>query len=387
MRNYTVGSVTGIPIRFNVTLVVFLPVLAWLLSQPDQLAVYASAIEALSPQPIDVDALQRGRIPIVLGIAAAFGLFVSVLIHELGHSWTARVFDVDIASITLWIFGGMAHMEDLPEDWNVEFWIATAGPVTSLLLAGGFYGVLQVVPASAPVLGFAVGWLAVANLTLAAFNVVPAFPMDGGRILRALLARSRPYVSATETAASIGRGFAMLMAIVGIFALAPFLVLIAMFVYVAATAESRATVVRGLLRDVTIRDLYSEAGDPVNAYATVQELLERGVSRRHASRPVVEAGRLAGIVTFDQAAGVPTNRRDSMHVSTIMSRDPPMLSPDADAFDALRLFSQERADRIAVVDDSRLLGILSEEDVLTALETIQGLDGGSRSELVPDGYA
>ena len=137
MRNFTIGSITKIPIRLNITLVVFLPLLAYLISRPEQLAAYATAVELVSPHAVDPDALASGQTPILLGITAAVGLFASVLVHELGHSWTARYFDVGITSITLWIFGGMAHMEELPEDWNVEFWIAIAGPITSLVLAGG----------------------------------------------------------------------------------------------------------------------------------------------------------------------------------------------------------------------------------------------------------
>jgi len=387
MRNYTIGSVTGIPIRINVTLLVFLPALAWLLSQPDQIGVYAGVIESLSPHGIDEAAIEAGRTPLVLGAAGAVGLFVSVLIHELGHSWTARYFEVGIASITLWIFGGMAHMDELPEDWNVEFWIAVAGPITSLLLAVGFGAALQVVPASAPLAIFVVGWLAVANLSLAIFNMVPAFPMDGGRILRALLARSRPYVSATQTAAAVGRGFAILMAILGILSFAPMLVLIAMFVYVAATAESRTTALRDLFRGITVRDLLSDRGEAVDADESVQALLERLVAERSTGYPVVDGGRLVGLVTFDEVRSVPPAERDASRVSDVMRADPPTVGIDADAFDALQLFAESRTDRVVVVDGDEIVGTISQADLVTAMEVVQGLGDASRPELAPDGYA
>jgi Zn-dependent protease len=253
MRNFHVGTITGIPIRLNITFVIFLPVLAWLISRPAQLAAYAGFVAGISPHEVDIALLQTGNTPIVIGITAALGLFVGVLLHELGHSWTARRYDITITSITLWIFGGMAHMENLPEDWNVEFYVALAGPVMSVLVAAVCYGLLFVVPAQ-PVVVFVIGWLAVINLTLAIFNMIPAFPMDGGRVLRALLARSRPYAEATQTAASVGKGMAILLAVVAVLAFAPILLLVAMFVYVAAGAESRATVMRDLLADMTARD-------------------------------------------------------------------------------------------------------------------------------------
>jgi Zn-dependent protease/CBS domain-containing protein len=387
MRNFTIGSVTDIPIRLNITLVVFLPLLAWLISRPEQLAAYATAIDLVSPHAVDAEAVGAGRTPLLLGAAAAIGLFVSVLVHELGHSWTARRFDVGISSITLWIFGGMAHMEDLPEDWNVEFWIAIAGPITSLLLAGGFFGALQVVPASAPVVLYVVGLLAVVNLSLAIFNMLPAFPMDGGRVLRALLVRSRTYASATQIAATVGQGFAVLMAIFAVLSGALLLLLIAMFVYVAAAAESRTTVVRDMLRGITVSDLLADRGDAVEADTTVQSLLERIVAERRNGYPVVEGTELVGLITLAELRDVPPSERDSRRVSEAMKTDPPTISPDADAFEALRLISKERTDRIVVAENGRVYGTISQRDLMSALEAMQGLGDVSQTEIDADGYA
>ncbi|QSG03358.1 site-2 protease family protein [Natranaeroarchaeum sulfidigenes] len=387
MRNFTIGSITKIPIRLNITLVVFLPLLAYLISRPEQLAAYATAVELVSPHAVDPDALASGQTPILLGITAAVGLFASVLVHELGHSWTARYFDVGITSITLWIFGGMAHMEELPEDWNVEFWIAIAGPITSLVLAGGFFAALQVVPASAPLVLYVVGLLAVLNVSLAVFNMLPAFPMDGGRVLRALLARRRPYASATRTAAAVGQGFAVVMAIVAVLSGALLLLLIAMFIYVAASAESRTTVVRDLLRGITVRDLLTDRGDAVDAGDSVQTLLERIVTERRNGYPVVDGTELVGLVTLAELRDVEPDERDSRRVSDVMRADPPTIGPDADAFEALMLISKERTDRIVVTENGQVYGTISQRDLMTALETTQGLGDISKTDLDADGYA
>jgi Zn-dependent protease len=140
----------------------------------------------------------------VIGVAAALGLFVSVTLHELGHSWVALRYGIEIESITLWILGGIASLKTLPKEWNREFWIGIAGPVVSVLVAAAWYVAVVVAPESLQVSRFVVGYLALRNLLLAGFDLLPAFPTDGGRIFRALLARRRPYGTATRIAARVG---------------------------------------------------------------------------------------------------------------------------------------------------------------------------------------
>ncbi len=385
MRNFHVGTVTGIPIRLNVTFVLFMPVLAWLISRPAQLEFYAGAVEYISPHPVDVAVLQAGSTPIVVGVAAALGLFVGVLLHELGHSWTARRYGVTITSITLWIFGGMAHMEDLPEDWDVEFYVALAGPAMSVLVAAACYGLLFVVPVD-PVLLFVVGWLAVINLTLAAFNMLPAFPMDGGRVLRALLARNRPYADATRTAARVGKGMAILLALVAVVSFAPILLLVAMFVYVAAGAESRATVLRDLLGDMTAGELMSTDVRTVTPDTTVDAFLDRVATERTTVYPVLDGETVTGLVTLSGVRDVAEADRGTTTVAEMMGPAPPSVPPEADAFDALRAISESRTDRVVVVEDGRFLGQITNDDFVAALEVLQGL--GTRRDIeVADGYA
>ncbi len=385
MKNFEIGRITGIPIRLNVTLVVFLPLLAWLISRDAQLAFYTGVVNSIAPQAIDVAAIQSGSTPTVVGVATALGLFVGVLLHELGHSWTARRYDVTITSITLWIFGGMAHMENLPEDWDVELYVALAGPVMSVLVGAGCYALLFLLPAQ-PILVFVVGSLAVINVTLAVFNLVPAFPMDGGRVLRALLARSRPYAEATQTAATVGKFIAVLMAVFAVLALAPILLLVAMFVYVAAGAESRTTVVRELLKGITARELMSTEVRTVTPETTVAEFLDRALGERTTAYPVMERGTVTGVVTLDSIRGVSPESRSSTTVADVMGPAPPSIDPDADAFEALMAMSAAKGDRILVVEDGRFRGQITTADFVTTLEVMQGL--GPRREIeLPDGYA
>ena len=385
MRNFQIGSVTGIPVRLNVTLLVFLPVLAWLVSRPEQLVQYASVVELVSPHPVDAAALQTGYTAELIGVAAAVGLFAGVLLHELGHSWTARRYGITITSITLWIFGGLARMEDLPEDWNVEFYVALAGPAMSVLVGAVCYALLFVVPPE-PALLFVVGWLAVINVTLAAFNMLPAFPMDGGRVLRALLARERPYAEATRTAAAVGKGMAILLAVVAVLLWAPLMLLVAMFVYVAAGAESRATVVRDLLRGMTARELMSSDVRTVTPETTVAEFLDRVVTERTVAYPVMDGETVTGLVTLQVVRSVPRKQRDSTTVADVMGASPPSVAADADAFDALRALSDSRGDRLLVTEAGRFVGQITSADFVTAIEVLQGL-GANRDLEAPDGYA
>ena len=385
MRSFEIGRITGIPIRLNITLVVFLPLLAWLISREAQLAFYAGLVNAISPRTIDIAAIQSGSMPIVVGSATAIGLFVGVLLHELGHSWIARRYDVTISSITLWIFGGMAHMENLPEDWNVELYVALAGPAMSVLVGAVCYALLFVVPAQ-PIVLFVIGCLAVINVTLAIFNLIPAFPMDGGRVLRALLARNRPYAEATQTAAGVGKLMAVLMAIFAVFAFAPLLLLIAMFVYIAAGAESRTTVVRELLRGMTVREMMSTDVRTVTPETTVSEFLDRVVTEQTTTYPVMDRGTVTGVVTLGSVRRLPTEKRDTTTVADVMGAAPPSVEPDADAFEALAAMSTAKGDRVLVVEDGRFVGQLTAADFTTAIEVLQGL--GPRREIeIPDGYA
>ena len=385
MKNFEIGRITGIPIRLNVTLVVFLPLLAWLISREEQLSFYAGVVDSIAPRAVDAAAVQSGTAPVIVGVATALGLFVGVLLHELGHSWTARRYGITITSITLWIFGGMARMEDLPEDWNVELYVALAGPAMSVLVGAACYASLFVLPAQ-PILVVVVGSLAVINVTLAIFNLVPAFPMDGGRVLRALLARSRPYAEATRTAATVGKFMAVLIAVLAVLAFAPILLLVAMFVYVAAGAESRATVLRELLEGVTVRELMSTDVRTVTPETTVAEFLDRVLTERTTAYPVMERGTVTGVVTLESIRSVPVGDRETTTVADVMGSSPPTVAPDADAFDALSAMSATAGDRVLVVEEGRFVGQLTTDDFMTAIEVLQGL-GPRRGVELPDGYA
>ncbi|MFB6307805.1 MAG: site-2 protease family protein [Haloarculaceae archaeon] len=376
MRNYRITSVWGIPIQVNVSLLVFLPILAWLIGSGTQIETYTGIINGLAGTGLDPVALQQGSLPWVIGILAAVGLFVSVAIHELGHSWVALRYGLGVESITLWILGGLASLSQMPREWNREFWIAIAGPITSLLVGAVCYLGVQLLPASTPVATFVLGWLAVTNVVLAVFNMIPAFPMDGGRILRALLARSQPYAQATRTAARIGSGFAVVFAVVGVLSFSPILLLLALFLYGAANGESRTVVLADLLEGVAVDDLATEDGVTVPADATVSDLVTRMFDQRRTEFAVTENGEIVGTVTLAAFRSLSPEERQRTTVGELASRDLPRLASGTTAFDALIELDRQGADA-ALIDSPAGTRIVSRSDFASALELRRLMGTGS----------
>ncbi len=374
MRNLTIGRIWGIPIRLHVSLLVFLPILAWLLGSGVQIELYTALINALWPGSLDPGAFEPGARSWTIGIAGALGLFASVAVHELGHAFAARRYDIEVESITLWILGGLASLTQFPREWNKEFWIAVAGPVTSLLLAGGCWAVLQTLPSNSPVVVFVVGWLAITNLVLAVFNMLPAFPMDGGRVLRALLARRRSYAQATRIAARIGTVFAILFAVVGIVVVFnPVLILLALFIYGAATSESRVVVLDELLDGLTVGDLARvDLEDAVDADATADAVLKRLLAGRTMDLVVRESDEIVGVVTAGSLRDVATADYETTPVREFMATDLLRFDVATDAFDALVALNQAGSPVALVEQAGQPVGTLSQDDYAAALAIRRG---------------
>jgi Zn-dependent protease/CBS domain-containing protein len=374
MRSYRLTSVWGIPIRINISLIVFLPILAWLIGSGQQIAVYAGIIDRLAGSTLDVAILRQGATPWLIGAVAALGLFVSVTIHELGHSWVARRYGLTIESITLWIFGGVASMRSMPREWDREFWIAIAGPITSVLLGVVCYILLQIIPASLPIVLFVVGWLAVVNVTLAVFNLVPAFPMDGGRVFRALLARTRPYGQATRIAARVGVFFALLFAVIGVFSFNVVLLLVALFIYGAATSESRTTTLEDLLAGLTVADVMRPDSHTISATSTVAEFVDQMLANRRTEFGVTdETGATVGIVSLQHLKDVGERNRATTPVADVMAEEPPTVQATADAFDALVELGNTKTSYALVEEEGAIVGLLSQADYASALELRRGI--------------
>ena len=189
----------------------------------------------------------------------------------------------------------MASFTEFPEDWRHELVIAIAGPVVSVLLGVGSYVVFTSLPASVDAARFVFGYLAILNIVLAAFNLLPGFPMDGGRILRALLARNQPHAKAIQQAAAVGKLFAFGLGLLGLFT-NWFLTLLAFFIYIAASGEAQQTTIKAAFEDIIVSDVMTpeENLKTVSEETTISDLLARMFTERHIGYPVVRNGDLVG---------------------------------------------------------------------------------------------
>lgn len=372
MRGVQIGSAVGIPIRVNWTFLIVLPLFAAFIAW--DLAQLVELINEVFGATIDPDPLTEGYLPWLLGLVSALGLFVGVLLHEFGHSLVAMRYGYEIDSITLWLLGGVASFGEMPENWRHELAISIAGPLVSVLVGGISYLGFAVLSSGADPLRFVLGYLAILNVALAIFNMLPAFPMDGGRVLRALLGRNQPHAVATQQAATIGKWFAFVLALVGVFA-NWFLILIALFIYIAASGEARQTAMTAAFEGVRVRDLMTEqehlATVPVDL--TVAELLAQMFDERHVGYPVVDdRGDLVGIITLDDVADVDEVERDAYVVEDLMTTDPETIAADADAMTAFERMQETDVGRLPVVDEAgTLVGIVSRTDLVRALTIIR----------------
>ncbi|MFT4883305.1 MAG: Zn-dependent protease/CBS domain-containing protein [Natronomonas sp.] len=402
MKGFRIGSAFGIPIRLDLTFLLVLPVFAYIIgAQMGELVVLLNDSIALGIEP---DALTgSGLARYGIGTVVAVGLFVCVVAHEFGHSLVARRYGVPIESITLWLLGGVAQMEEIPEDWKKEFTIAIAGPIVSVLVGGLSYVAFLSVPRGGFLLEatrFTLAYLAIMNVVLAGFNLLPGFPMDGGRILRALLARDRPHAQATQQAAKVGQAFAVMLGFFGLLAgFNIFLIILAFFIYIAAASESKRTVMNAAFEGVTVGDVMTprERLDVVSPTTTVAEFMDRMFRERHTGYPVVERGagtatdgasgdgaqagdRPVGVVTLSDAQDINEVERDAYRVEDVMSSDVQTVTPETPVIDAFEIMQREDIGRLLVVDDDTLVGLVSRTDVMTALEIVKsgGQPGSSR---------
>lgn len=383
-KSYRIGRVFGIPLELDVTLLLVLPAFAWLIGA--QIETVVPLLNQAFGTEIAVEALTGTVRPWLVGLLAAVGLFVGVALHELGHAVVAMRYDYEIDSITLWLLGGLAQLVDRPREWRHEFWIAVAGPLVSVAVGVGCYLALLAVPAGMDVAGFVLAYLALLNVALAVFNMLPAFPLDGGRVLRAILARSMSYVRATRLVTVVGKGFAVLLGLGGIVTANLFWVAIAVFVYIAATAESRQMMLDATFEGLEVRDVMSPAADlpTVPPELTVDRLLERMFHERHTYYPVVADGQIGGVVTLEDVQAVDRTRRIGMGVDEVMTPfgELDRIEADSEAMAAFRTLQQSDHDVLLVVDRGSVVGVVTFENLMSAREIVRehrATDGRSAS--------
>jgi len=313
------------------------------------------------------------------GVLVILLLFACVTIHELAHSLTAMRFGVKVRNITLLPIGGVSQMEEMPKKPSEELRMSLAGPLSNFIIAAVLLLLSVLIHFQADisaarmnrVLG-SVSWegllayLITANIMLGLFNLLPAFPMDGGRILRSILAMRMDHAKATSVAAAAGQGLAWLMGLIGVLTGAWTLVIIAVFIYLGAAQEGRMVEVKNVLGELRVRQAMTtkfQAVSPDEPLSGPVELILHGFQTVF---PVLEEGRLAGVLTEADLVSALKHYGLEVAVKMAMRTDVPTVDPDSSLFDAQQLMSEKRLGALPVVQGGRIIGLLTPHDVSEA---------------------
>ncbi len=316
----------------------------------------------------------------VFGVVVTLLLFAIVVLHELGHALTARRFGVPTRQIVLLPIGGVAQLERIPSNPVQELLIALAGPAVNFVLAGLLFvlgrafniglsdlwsGVAALTQGTgAPLFGTVLfGYVFVTNLFIAIFNLIPAFPLDGGRVLRALLATAMPYTRATQIAAIIGQGLALLLGLWGFLGGGFFIILVAIFIYMGAGAEVQLVQARSTLRDVRVGQAFSRQVHVLSPNDPLQRAVDLTLGSFQADFPVVQDGRLVGLLTGADLLKALSGQSGGALVGSVMRSDFGIASPTDDLFETQQKFAEQQIDALPVVDGGRFVGLLTSRDL------------------------
>ncbi len=326
----------------------------------------------------------------LMGFVGALLLFASIVVHELAHSLVARRHGLPMKGITLFIFGGVAEMDSEPPNAKAEFLMAAAGPLTSIVIGALFYVLYLGARGASPTMAVGVLWyLYWINWILAAFNLVPAFPLDGGRILRSALWHWKGNLwSATRIASNIGSGFGILLVAFGVYQLligdfigAVWWFLIGMFLRSAAQGSYQQLMVQKMLQGEPIRRFMNTNPVTVSPAISLEDLVEHYIYKYHYKMfPVVnDSHELLGCVTTKEVKDIPREQWNQYSVQAVMQPYKPQdaVSPDTDSVEALAIMRRSQSSRLMVVEAGRLVAVLALKDLLEHLSSKLEMEGDS----------
>jgi Zn-dependent protease/CBS domain-containing protein len=302
-------------------------------------------------------------------------LFLCVVLHEFGHAFAAKAFGINTPDITLLPIGGVARLERMPEEPVQELIIAVAGPLVNVVIAIGLFaagGSQALLNPSTVERGGLIAQLLTINVMLVLFNLLPAFPMDGGRVLRALLATRLSYARATQVAASVGQGFAFVFGFLGLFGPNPFLLFIALFVYIGASQEAALAQMKDVSRRFPVSSAMVREFRTLTENASLQEAVDALLATSQHDFPVVdETGSVAGLLTRHDLIAALRKNDPTLTVGDVMRRDIPTVTTGTRFEDAFRIMQECNCPAVPVLDRmKRLVGLLTPENV-TELMMVQ----------------
>ena len=366
-----IGKLLGVPVKLHFTLILSVFLIAWTLAG----GYLPSEYPGLSSTTYWL-----------IGVISAVTLFISVLLHELAHSYMAKKNGLPVRRIVLFIYGGVSEIEEEPKEASLEFKVALVGPLTSFVIAlilwflkdpASVFGVLAVAPLE---------YGAYINLLLGGFNLLPAFPLDGGRILRAGIWHwKKNLVQATRIATRVGIFFSYVLIFWGFFFMfggvfigGLWFILIGWFLKSGAETSYRQTVISEALTDVLIRDIMTREVHTVTPEASIMDVVETHFMRyKHGGFPVVEDLKLLGLITLQDIRKVPKEKWQETKVSQVMTPCEKLIciGPNETAVDALMKMSKHNVGRLPVQENGKLIGIITRSDILHAIRIKTELGG------------
>jgi len=302
------------------------------------------------------------------GILFIIALFACVVLHEYGHALTARKYGIKTRDITLYPIGGVARLERMPEKPVEELWVALMGPAVNVVIAAALFTFLYLTNSLVPLSDLTVASgsflerLMMINISLVLFNLIPAFPMDGGRVLRALLAMRMDYVRATQIAATIGQGMALLFGLIGLFGNAS-LLFIAFFIWIGASQEAGMTQMKNAISGIPVgRAMLTDykSLSPRDTLARMSQLILSGSQHDF---PVIDNDRVIGIVTRDDFIKALTQHGESIAISAIMKKDLPEVDSYEMVENALMRIQESGVPALPVTHAGQLVGIVTAENI------------------------
>ncbi|MCL2149905.1 MAG: site-2 protease family protein [Dehalococcoidia bacterium] len=352
-----VGRIFGISIRIHISWFIIFGVVIWALT---------------TSFPVEWGLAVR----ITAAIVTSVLFFASVLLHELMHSMVALRNKIPVGAVTLFVFGGVAQVTEEPREPGVEFRVAVAGPLISIILGLVLWGLYFILPIGAEVIRVVVNWLGWTNLVLGVFNLIPAFPMDGGRVLRSIIWwRSRNLRCSTRIASNIGKVIAVLFIVGGIylffFTLYGFnglwLALIGWFLFSAASDSYQQLVLQQALQGHAAREIMASDGIQVQPDMSVEDLISNVMlpSGKHCFI-VAEDAYLRGMVTLQEIKGVSGSDRDRYTVGQVMKPVDQLktVGPDDDLATVMRILTEKNVSQVPVVDHGQLMGMIGRDNLL-----------------------
>lgn len=306
----------------------------------------------------------------IKGVMAAFLLFASVAFHELSHSYVSKKYGIPITSITLFIFGGVAQMKGEPPYPKAEFRMAIAGPISSFLLSILFY-LLSINMAGGPKALFS--YIAQVNFILAVFNLIPGFPMDGGRILRSVLwNRTKDYFYATQKASNFGKKIALFFVFFGLFLIFTgysgglWISLIGWFLYMAAQSSHQQVTLQETLSGIKVKNVMAKDIVALNPSITIDDAVDKYFLRfGYGGFPVLDDGKFLGITSLKEIKDVPRKDWSRVRISDILVPHNKKweVSPDSNVMETLELMIKEDKGRIIVMEKDKIVGLITRNGI------------------------